>query len=521
MSESTGERRSCVDCPSFLNRKEASDFLHADPGTAVCATFGHVMEKKGMSGGHKRRVLRSYAQSCTEYGQPRPERAIPSKMNFTVAMPDPDAMSYESNENDLRRVTNCTSCDWYIASYGVEEVYGWKGGVCRAKGKLIGESRTSFEAETCGQRKQGVGYGRGATASNLFLTSVLHDSFAPILDPLAAFHNGRENFVDPREYKSSIPVTDEDRESGIRAWREIEDPKTGNTVEIPVYDIESFPEELRGLVPLTGDDTHPELYIDHTNAAYKIAVCWRELDETPVAWGMPGTGKTELYRYMAWLMCLPFHRISITGSTEVDDLVGKMMYSKEKGTYYQPGRLVRGWESPGIICVDEPNTGTPDVWQLLRPLTDNSKQLVLDQADGRRVDRHSESYLGFAMNPAWDARNIGAEQLADADVSRLMHMEIGYPPEAVEREIIKDRCLEDGFTIDESSLDLVMRVGKDMRALSDEHIFPGTWGTRNSIKWARLFKHMAPDDALMMAVGSFLEPEQRQILVDALGSAME
>lgn len=516
-----GERRSCAECPSFLSREEAKEYLHSDPGTSVCARFGYVFEKQGMERGHKKRVLRSYAEKCSEYGADRPERAVPSKMGFQVAMPNPEAMVYEATPRDLEKVDTCTACEWYIPTYEVQASFGWNGGICQAKGKLIGERKVRFEAEECGQRRYGVNYGHRPRTSDLHLISVLDDSFAPSLDPLAAFREGREHFVDPREFKSSIPVSDEDKESGIRAWREIEDPKTGNVIELPVYDYDSFSPELQALVPKTGDSEHPELYVDYGNATYKLAVCWRELDETPAAWGMPGTGKTELFRYMAWLMCLPFHRISITGSTEIDDLVGKMQYSKEKGTYYQPGRLVTGWESPGVICIDEPNTGTPDVWQLLRPLTDNSKQLVLDQADGRRVDRHSESYLGFAMNPAWDARNIGAEQLADADVSRLMHLEIEYAPADVEREIITNRCAEDGFAIDSASLDLVMRVGADIRALSAAHIFPGTWGTRNSIKWARLLRHLAPDDALMMAVGNFLEPEQRQQLIDTLGTASE
>ncbi|MEU4066627.1 AAA family ATPase [Streptomyces wedmorensis] len=520
MSESP-EKRSCADCPSFLTRKETKGFLAEDAGTAVCATFGHVLEKKGMSRGHASKVLRAYSSDCDEYGKPRPSRPVGSKMSFTVSLPDPTAMLHEATEQDLKKVDSCTACEWYVPEYDVQEKYGWNGGVCTAKGKMIVTGRGPFEADGCGNRKFRIGYGSTPRASEIHLTSVLNDSFAPQLDPLAVFNEAREHFVDPVDFKSSIPVSDEDRASGIRAWRELEDPKTGNTVEIPVYDIDFFPEEERSLIPRTGDDTHPELYIDYTNAAFRMAICWREIDETPAAWGMPGTGKTELYRYMAWLMCLPFYRISITGSTEIDDLVGKMMYSKEKGTYFQPGRLTRAWERAGVICIDEPNTGTPEVWQLLRPLTDNSKEFSIDQDNGRRVERHSECYLGFAMNPAWDARNIGAEHLADADVSRLMHVEIDAPPEDVERRIITDRCLEDGYSISMSDLDLVMRVGRDIRGLSESHTFAGTWGTRNSVKWARLLRWLPPDDALMMAVGHFLEPAQRQQLTDTLDSAME
>ncbi|MFD5451625.1 MULTISPECIES: AAA family ATPase [Streptomyces] len=496
------------------------DFLNADPGSAICARFGHVFEKKGIEPGHKKRILKSFAEKCSEYGEDRPVRPMPSKMGFAVTMPNPEAITHTPTYYD-ERVASCIDCHWFTPSAEVEAAFGWKGGICQAKGKLIGDGRAPLEAKDCATRKATSTYGASprTPVGDLMLIVHLDDGFAPKLDPVAAFEERQSNFVDPWDFTSDIEVTDEEKAVGIKAFREIEDPKTGNVVLLPVYDPEFFEPELRELIPTTGDEGHPELYMDYTNAIYRLVVAWRELDETPMVWGPPGTGKTELYRHLAWLMCLPFHRISITASTQVDDLAGKTEFSPEKGTYYQPGRVVKAWQSPGIICVDEPNTGQSDVWQWLRPLTDNVKQLFIDQANGQKIERHSECYLGFAANPAWDARNIGAEPLADADVSRLMHLEIDMPPEAVERRIIQDRCLEDGFEISDDELRLVLSVGETIRSLSNDNVFPGTWGTRNSIKWARLLRHLAPDDAVMMAVGNFLDPEQRKQIMDALDGA--
>lgn len=517
------QKRSCATCPSFLRAgEEVEGFLGgSDPGANICAKYGHVLSRKGITVPHERKILRIKAAKCPSYGEPRPERPDPNKLGFQVVLPHPDAMMYEATRSDELRVARCTMCVHFFTQEEVRPEFGWKAGICGAKGKLIGKGRLDLEAERCGNRRRGESWEPNSTfipLSDLTLLPELADSFAPGADPLAAFREARENFVDPRDYPTDKSVDEADAKDGIRAWRLIEDPKTGNETYLPIYGEDHLTDEQRELIPRAGDDEHPELYLDHQQLLYRAAVLYMELDETPALWGIAGTGKTEFYRWLAWLMNLPFHRISITGSTEVDDLVGKTMYHPEKGTYFQYGRLATAWQSPGVICIDEPNTGPPDVWQLLRPLTDNSKQLVLDQHDGERIIRHPISFLGFAMNPAWDPRNTGAQPLADADVSRLMHINVSLPIEEVEREIITNRCLEDGYKIPEGELRLVLAVSKDLRDMSDTGAYEGTWGVRNSVKVARLLRWTSPQDAFALAVGDFLEPTQREAVETALRS---
>lgn len=523
-TQEVNKKRSCAECPSFLRAgEEAREFLgsKSDPGANICAKFGHVLSRKGITIPHERKILQTKAANCSEYGEPRPERPNPNDLGFQVMVPHPDAAFYEMEAGDEVRVRRCTMCVHFFQQDDVRAEFGWQAGICGAKGKLIGTGRVNLEPEKCGNKRTATSYGGSNTfvpLSEMTLLPELADSFAPTSDPLALFREARENFVDPRNYQTDKAVEAEDKEQGIRAWRLIEDPKTGNETHLPIYGEESLTEEQRTLIPRAGDDEHPELYLDHQQLLYKAAVLWMELDETPALWGVAGTGKTEFFRWMAWLMNLPFYRISITNSTEVDDLVGKTMYHPEKGTWFQYGRLVTAWRSPGVICIDEPNTGPNDVWQLLRPLTDNSKQLVLDQNDGERIIRNDTSFLGFAMNPAWDPRNTGALQLADADVSRLMHINVKIPPEAVEREIITNRCKEDGYAISEGDLKLVMAVSKDLREMSDSGAFEGTWGVRNSVKVARIMRWTSPQDAFALAVGDFLEPTQREAVETALKS---
>lgn len=515
-TEGVQKPRSCADCPSFLAAgDEATEYLKSSPGFSTCARFGHVFDSMGMTAPHRRKILREKALKCPEYGEPRPQHIDAQRMQFSVSLPNIDAVTHMASNLDQTTVDSCLKCQWLTPMSHVQRQYGWRAGICNAKGKLISNGRAVYEQRGCPNKREG-GY-PGATfipIRDVQLNPELRPDYAPTSDPLKAFQNAQANFIDPFDFPTDMKVEPEDAKAGIRAWRAIEDFKTGNIVMLPVYQPESFDPRLQDLIPRTGDDEHPEKYLDYSNLLYKIAVTWRALDETPTLWGIPGTGKTEAYRWLAWLMCAPFHRISITASSELDDLLGKMMYDPERGTYFQEGRLVRAWQQPGVMCIDEPNTGPVEVWQMLRPLTDNSKQLVLDQADGRRIARNPDSYVGFAMNPAWDARNIGALPLADADTSRLMHVKIELPPEPVEREIIRNRCLGDGFNISDAQLRMILGISRDVRSLSDEGAFEGSWGIRNSVKTARLLAWLDIEDAVAMAVTDSLEPAQVQGILD-------
>jgi hypothetical protein len=192
-----------------------------------------------------------------------------------------------------------------------------------------------------------------------------------------------------------------------------------------------------------------------------------------------------------------------------------MMYSPEKGTYFQYGRLPIAWQRPGVLCIDEPNVAQdPAVWHTFRPLTDNSKQLVIDQNEHEIIERHPDCYMGMAMNPAWDIRNIGALEIADADANRLFHTYIEMPPESIEREIIQERVKLDGWELSRQQMDMVMGIAKDVRSLSEAKELPITWAIRQQIKVARALRWFSPITAYKRAAGDFLSPDALEILLD-------
>lgn len=500
--------KSCATCPSLVQAEDTVKVFKKSIGASMCGRYGHVLGKPGIKPAQASKLLNLFAEKCPSHGEERPP--VPVELKLGVALPDPDTIGQPVRDQEL--VKTCVSCKNFVRDDVVADEMGWAAGLCAAKGKLILPHRQSYEARDCDVRN--FGPPRRST-QGITLLPEFDDAFNLAYDPVREFVKAQKaGVVDPTEYDTDKPVTADEDAAGIRAWRKITDRDTGNVVHLPIYKREAFREDQQAKIPNTADDERPGDYIDHNKAIYKIAVLWTELDETPALWGQAGVGKTELFRHMAWLMQLPFERISITASTELDDLAGKMHFSKEKGTYFEYGRLPAAWSSACVICLDEPNVGPPDVWQFIRPLTDNSKQLVMDMNGGERIARHTDCYMGMAMNPAWDPKNVGTAQIGDADGSRLMHISMDLPPAALEREILRTRVSHDGWEIDNNRLDTIMAIAAEIRALCDQGTLPISWGVRPQIKVARATRWFDMVTAYRMGSADYLEPEAQDALLD-------
>lgn len=328
----------------------------------------------------------------------------------------------------------------------------------------------------------------------------------------------------PLGYDSDAPVTDAQRAKGITAWRRLENPADADkAIMLPIYDTEKMPyaseadrEAEAKKVPRAGDEGMPENYIDYDGILYPLAVTMVGLRDSPSLLGQAGTGKSAAYRHLSYLMSLPYTRISVNPSTEVDELAGHMEYSPETGTSFRYGRLASAWTKPGVICLDEPNSAKPDVWFLLRPLLDSEKQLAIDTNKGEILPRHESSYLGMSMNPSWDYRNIGTNPLADADVSRLYHVQVGLPPEGVEADIIRTHCKASGFDISDRQLKVMRNIATDLRDTAAGGSLMFSWGTRSQLKVAKMLPFMTIEQSYQAALGASLEPEQEDLFMSTV-----
>lgn len=461
------------------------------------------------------------AERCADFGKPAPDydtgKARSAAVSLAVALPLPALRPAQPDEG----VRSCRGCNNYVATPEAQPVIGWTTGYCKAKGELLLEDRLEAYAEGCDFRTRKTSPMRviDLIQEEVMLFPEFQDGFGRLSLKVQLAKRGE----DPQEYETDVPVSDVEAKSGIRAWRIIKDPDGyGPDIKLPIFARSYFSDTEQSKVPLASDEERPGDYVDHGGFIYKVGVIWMELDETPAVWGPSGTGKTELFRHMAWLMGMPFERISITPSSDIDDLAGKPAYSKERGTYFIYGRVPRSWTKPGVVCVDEPNSGPPEVWMFFRPLTDNSKQLVLDQNEGERLPRHMQCFLGMAMNPAWDPRNVGVATLADADGSRLAHIFMDLPPADVERKIIARSLEVDNWEPAKvkPAIDMLMANASELRRLSADGALPVSWGLRHQIKAARALKFFTPVSAYRIAIADSLEPEVQNTVLDIVRSRM-
>lgn len=510
----SGATKSCLDCPSFLTPGATISTFGKSTGAPMCARYGHLLGTPAMNGEELAKVAEKTAATCSSHGHPKP--SVPVTISPKVLISDADSREVLSDLHPKKTIVrSCAMCKNFIPDDKVNEEWGFTAGACTAKGILVLPNRKMEEAKGCEFRQHGE-VRRDVTGLHLIpiLNRTIGAGGTASVDGMT---RDAESIIEPTEYPTDREVTPDEAEGGIRAWRRVDDPEgTGNFIYMPIFERKFFPEEEQDKIPQTGDDERPELYLDHNGSVYKILVLWRELEETPMIWGMPGIGKTEIFRHIAWLMQLPFYRISITGSTELDDLAGKMLFDKEKGTYFQFGRVSSAWGKPCVMCVDEPNTGQPEVWEFLRPMTDNSKQLTLDMYDGRGVFRHPECHLGMSANPAWNPLNVGTSVIGDADSSRLMHLEFNLPPDPIERAIIRNRVRVDGWEIDNTRLNFIMSVAEKIRELCDPEVQTlfMTWGIRPQIQVARALRWFSPVSAYRLAVADMLEPPQQKAILD-------
>lgn len=513
----TGKKPSCQNCPAFLRPNDQNKVLGTNIGGDMCGRKLIAIGRPGQNAGAP--VAQVTASKCDDFGKPIEEydanKARTTAINLNVAMPVPP-----SRPRDPETVRTCKDCSHYVPSTMVAPALGWNAGYCRANGTLLLEDRLASYARGCPVRS--VRYTQpNLRTSEVMLFPEYKDGYgARKLTELLVNRS-----VDPQTIDTQAPVSAIEAKHGVRAWRLIEDPDGyGPAIKLPIFAREFFTDPVsQSKIPVIGDQERPEDYVDHGGFTYKVAALWMELDETPALWGPAGVGKTELFRHFAFLMGLPFERISITGSSEIDDLAGKPGYSPERGTFFTYGRIPRAWTRPNVICVDEPNAGPPEVWQFIRPMTDNSKQLVLDQNNGERLIRHPSCYLGMAMNPAWDPRNTGVASLADADGSRLMHIFMDIPPADVEEAIIKRALQRDGWddAAIKAILPMVMQCASDIRALSVDGTVAVSWGLRSQIKVARAMRFFSPISAYRVGVADSLEPAAQQAILDVVKSKFE
>ena len=141
---------------------------------------------------------------------------------------------------------------------------------------------------------------------------------------------------------------------------------------------------------------------------------------------LPGLGKTMLAQALDRVLGLSFRRIQFTSDLLPADIVGVSVFRQGKGEFeFQPGPIFTQ-----LILADEVNRATPKAQSALLEAMEEYQVSV----DGTTRLLPEPFFVVATQNPA---DQIGTFPLPESQLDRfLMRLELGYPNEENERELI-------------------------------------------------------------------------------------
>lgn len=141
---------------------------------------------------------------------------------------------------------------------------------------------------------------------------------------------------------------------------------------------------------------------------------------------LPGLGKTILAHSLARTLGLTFRRIQFTSDLLPADIIGVSVFRQNSGEFeFQPGPIFSQ-----LILADEVNRATPKAQSALLEAMEENQVSV----DGETRPLENPFFVVATQNPG---DQIGTFPLPESQLDRfLMRVEIGYPDEASERELI-------------------------------------------------------------------------------------
>ncbi len=143
----------------------------------------------------------------------------------------------------------------------------------------------------------------------------------------------------------------------------------------------------------------------------------------------PGVGKTTLAHTLAKVLGLSYQRIQFTSDLLPADILGVSVYNRESGHF----DFHQGPVFSNVILADEINRATPRTQSALLEAMAEYQVTI----EGETRDLPEPFFVIATQNPA---NQIGTFPLPESQLDRfLMRIELGYPDNNAERELLKGK----------------------------------------------------------------------------------
>ena len=148
---------------------------------------------------------------------------------------------------------------------------------------------------------------------------------------------------------------------------------------------------------------------------------------------IPGLGKTTLALALSRVLGLSFGRIQCTSDLLPSDITGLSIFNREENRFtFIPGPLFHN-----LLLVDEINRAMPKSQSALLESMEERKVTV----EGATYDLPSPFLVVATQNPV---EQVGTHPLPESQLDRfLICTGIGYPPEEIEKSIIRGGSIRD------------------------------------------------------------------------------